>query len=393
MIYKCPGCTGALTYDPEIKKMHCKYCDKFYTVDEDSKVNEADELTEDSFNVFIYSCTACGAELMVNRNEASTFCSYCGQPTVVFNRVSKELKPDYCIPFSVTDEEAMSRIREKLKKGWFIPQEIKELKIDKLKGIYIPFWLHDIKIREKANFKAKRGSGKTEYTVHFFRDAEATYQKITCDGSKKLNDELSQRLEPFEMSGLRKFNPEYMSGFYADRYDIDEQGTRKVALKRAKEFLEEDMLESLENCHSKSVEQENIKYEFMKHSYALLPAWFLTFRYEGRLHTILVNGQTGKIVGNVPVHRNRLMKFAFLLGALLISIFSFIFTKFCHLVNYVGEDERGNIIGIIVAAVLVSICYGLDALKKWGKYQNERDFFTSVNTVSYVKERQDNKWK
>ncbi len=69
-------------------------------------------ITEEIMECTIYSCTACGAELMVNEVETSTFCSYCGQPTIVFDRVTSTKKPQYILPFMVTKEEAVNLIRQ-----------------------------------------------------------------------------------------------------------------------------------------------------------------------------------------------------------------------------------------------------------------------------------------
>lgn len=391
MIYRCPGCGSALTYDPIKQGMHCKYCDKTYSLSELDQEVEKDDVFKGGMDVYVYSCTSCGAELMVNRNEASTFCAYCGQPTVVFNRVSSEAKPDYCIPFSITGEYAVSLIREKLRKGLFVPDEIKNVEVDKLRGIYIPFWLHDIKIREKANISGTKGSGKTRRKVYFYRDAEATYNRITCDGSQKLNDELSQRLEPYEMEGLKRFEPKYLSGFYADRFDVSEEDTRSVALERATGFLEEDILENVGSCSSKKIEEKNVKYEFTRHQYALFPAWFMTFWYQSELYTILVNGQTGKVVGNVPVCKKKLLRFVSLLGPALIFLMSVLCVFYVKFVGSLSDAEGALKMGFTIGVLIVGFL--MNSVAKWLKYQNERKYFMSSNTVSYIKERQDNEWE
>lgn len=390
MIYKCPGCGSALIYDPIEQGMRCKYCDRTYSVSELDQEVEQDEISKDSFDVYVYSCTSCGAELMVNRNEASTFCAYCGQPTVVFNRVSSELQPDYCIPFTITGDQAVSLIRAKFRKGKFVPDEIKNVEVDKLRGIYIPFWLHDVKIREKANLSGTKGSGKNRHKVHFFRDAEASYHKITCDGSNKLNDELSQRLEPYNMAGLKKFEPEFLSGFYADRFDVPEEETRSIAVERATGFLEEDMFDSLGSCDSKKVEEKNVRYEFLQHCYALFPAWFMTFWYQNELYTVLVNGQTGKVIGNVPVCKKKLVGFVSWLTPAMIVLMSIAGIVFVNMLDNFSNPEDG--LKLIFAVVALVIGFMVKAVGSWKKYENERKYFMSKNTVSYVKERQDNQW-
>ena len=62
----------------------------------------------------VLQCSACGAELAMNRVETSSFCPYCGNATVATDRLVDYLKPEYIIPFKVTKEEAEQKIREKL---------------------------------------------------------------------------------------------------------------------------------------------------------------------------------------------------------------------------------------------------------------------------------------
>ncbi len=408
MIYRCPGCGSALVYSPQENGMRCKYCNQVYQMYElvgepeadDVQVNTYEEPREDekmiqenwgnqkSFEVKVYSCTACGAELMVNENEASTFCAYCGQPTVVFSRVSKELQPDYCVPFTLTGEQAVAKIRAKLNKGMFVPDEIKNVKVDKLRGIYVPYWLHDVKIRERANIKAEKGSGKQRHTVYCFRDAEATYHRVTSDASRKLNDELSQRLEPYGMNELKDFKPEFLSGFYADRYDVEEEQTRAIAGLRAKEFIEEDIISTVKYSSPKIIDSD-YRYEILQQEYALLPAWFMTFWYKQQLYTILVNGQTGKVVGNVPISKKKVGAFLGILTPILAFVMGIIMKV---LFPIMMESDDGDGSKFLIMIVVLIGGFFIKEMSNLVKYHRERSYFMSSSTVSYVKERQENEW-
>ena len=146
MIYKCPNCNGALEYNPITDEMECAHCGGGFTMQEMEQgkqkaydyVTEIDasvatcekdmvsesslETDEEEYSFYdskermrfkIYTCTSCGAELAVSDTEVSTYCAYCGQPTIVYSRVSEELKPDYIIPFKITREQAIEQIRKK----------------------------------------------------------------------------------------------------------------------------------------------------------------------------------------------------------------------------------------------------------------------------------------
>ena len=133
---KCPACGAALYFDPLSGLMKCAYCGQDYSTSEVKAENEFD--TDDTIECNVYTCRSCGAEMNVNDNECSTFCAYCGQPTVVFDRVARMKKPQFIIPFSVTKEQAVLFLRQKVSSATYVPDEVKNFSIDKVVGIYIP---------------------------------------------------------------------------------------------------------------------------------------------------------------------------------------------------------------------------------------------------------------
>ncbi len=291
MIVKCNNCGGALTYDISAKKLKCAYCASLFPVEE----VHAEDSDSQNMKCHIVSCTSCGAELAVNNVESATFCIYCGQPAIVFHRVSKMLKPQAIIPFSITKEEAVSLLRKRIKKGAFIPRGIKNFELERVNGIYIPFWVYDIKYSDKQILSGKCGKTRRSY----LRKAEWNFKNVTLDASSKLYDTSSQRLEPFNMKDLVPFHEGYLSGFYADKYDQTASDLEELAFKRCKEIFD-NKLKNTVPASSVYIKESHPKPKVLKCIYALFPAWFLTLRYKGKAYTLLVNGQTGKIVGGLP---------------------------------------------------------------------------------------------
>lgn len=107
MIYKCKNCDAALKYNPKTMMLGCDNCGSMFKTEEIEFCEDSGEVIE----LKIFSCTSCGAELAVNDVEASTFCAYCGQPTIVFKRVDKKVKPAYIIPFLIDKEQAEHSFR------------------------------------------------------------------------------------------------------------------------------------------------------------------------------------------------------------------------------------------------------------------------------------------
>ena len=177
MIFDCPACANALLYNPTLGKMECLSCGNVYDMKNFDDKKETQELKrkpaspdEDMVEYNIYSCTACGAEIAVNGVESSTFCSYCGQPTIVFSRVSASRKPKYIIPFEITKEQAVASIRKRLSEGFFVPKEIQNFEIERVRGIYIPFWLYDIDYSDRQYLSGEVKSGKNTVTKYFFHE-------------------------------------------------------------------------------------------------------------------------------------------------------------------------------------------------------------------------------
>lgn len=429
MIYKCPNCNGALEYDPITDEMQCSHCGGSYTMQEieaasqkqtsfyeqqashnswgsnvssqpwestassqswgsvepTASIKESDDYIEEN-NIYaepemmeckIYTCTSCGAELAVNDMEVSTYCAYCGQPTIVYSRVSQEQKPRYILPFKISREQALGRIRERFGKGFLVPKEIKNFELEKLSGIYVPYFLFDAYYYDNQRVTYSEGAGDKKKTRFVDFEAECEFKKISCDASKKLNDESTQRLEPFMLDDLRDFEPAYLSGFYADRYDLSARQLTNVVVRRCKELFDREMKRQVGHENA-AILKSKPKHEIRNSEYALLPVWFMTFRYKNEPYTMLVNGQTGKVVGAVPCDKTK----AGILFALIATLTSAILGVGGYLLYNAGVNMVVFAFMLVLGLILLLIGIGqisvykknmkLTKLTKTAKFAGER---------------------
>lgn len=445
MICKCPQCDGALEYSPITDQMECPFCGTSYdmtqimamqkTVDHingnvhrpfatesnnanagtygggwesnpfaqrmedpneglhtldqpgeiakevENKIHDVAVDTPEMMEGNIYTCTSCGAELFINGVETATYCAYCGQPTVVFSRVSEELRPERIIPFSIQKEQAVAVIRDKLSHGFFVPKAIRNFEVERVRGIYIPYFLFDA---HYYDYQKLRGTVKYEGSSRnesFIREAECEFRNLTCDASKMLNDETSQRLEPYDLNGLRPFEIGYLSGFYADRYDMNERTLKNVVRVRCKELFDNEMkMDTMaENVRILSSQP---KFELKKAQYVLLPAWFMTFRYKNEPYTILVNGQTAKVVGAVPFAKDKLTAVFVAIAVIATLLFSFLGMILFN--QYVDMDGR-----LLVMAVMGIITVYSTGIASFASVMKNIKLTKAKKTASFVKERQD----
>ena len=445
MILDCPACGAALIYDPESGKMKCESCSNLYETfelqedyirrgeaearheearkknlmqgiaEEDSSDNSiisyssnkepsfnpessfdnpiydhssdnnkeldlGNNSEEDTMECNIYTCSSCGAEIMVNNLEVSTFCAYCGQPTLIFSRIENAKKPKYILPFSVTKERAIALVKEKFDTGFFVPDEIKNLNPERVRGIYVPYWLFDIHYEDKVLLRGTVGSGKNATTYRYYRAATSDFDKIGIDGSKQLNDTISRKLNPYYPGYMKDFSMEYLSGFYADKYDENIDKLKAQAILRAKSTFENEIKRSVAASNVQII-KNSPKFDITAMHYALYPAWFLTFNNNGTPYTLLINGQTEKLVGSVPYDKQKAKNYFFILGFFLtILIWCILFPTLLALRVAVPSAFLS-----IIIMVIMPLKYGIQNLNK---IKHSRQLSALSITNEYVKNRQ-----
>lgn len=365
MICRCPECNGALEYNPSMQNLTCKFCGNFFRPDNVNKESKNDGATgeldskKEVMECKIYTCTSCAGELVVNDIELSTFCPYCGQPTIVFDRVSKEEKPKYIIPFSISKEEAIENIRLKLKYSHMCPKQVKQVNEEQVKGIYVPYYLMNLYYYDKQKIGVENKHGLSRY---FDREAECEFVNVPCDASFALPDELSQGIDPFDLEQLKPFDESYLSGFYADMFNGSEAQMEYAVWKRCEAWFNENMKKSCSLGESDKVfiEESQPKVKILSHEYALMPIYFYTFSYKNSFYTIIVNGQTGKEAGTLPFNIQKLIfcYIAVFLGCCgLISPFAY------YIVVSSPEDSIMFLLCIWVLAIII-LNLGVYLLKK-----------------------------
>ena len=397
MIRSCKNCAGKLIYDVNKNGLYCESCGSVFDVSEygtseDFVDNEIVDSFKDLMDCNIYQCNSCGAEISINDTEASTFCIYCGNPAIVFSRVAKLKKPEIIVPFEVSKERALEIVRKHINTGFFIPKDIKNFKPELLRGIYIPYYVTNVEYDVSAILSAVQSSGKHSHTYYFLRSAFASMPWITTDASTTLSDGSSQRLEPYNLRRAVEFDEDYLVGFYSDMSDVKEKDAISVAKERAKAIVDEELLKSVKGSKKKIVESRETAEVYEKPVTAMLPAWFLTFRYKNKPYTIIVNGQTGKVVGGLPWNKPlfvgvlaaAIILFSVACVALLNVMLPAIFSSSGHHRSS-GSNNNGNFIVLIVAGAVYSIIAGVNYIKKTMKSISR----TSASTLNqFVGKRQ-----
>lgn len=328
MSYKCPACGSPLTYDPS-GKLTCAACGNEFEVDAVKKFSEAEENSGEGFNwgdyksgfeneneklenTRVYVCKSCGAAIETDGTTAATHCPYCDNEVIINEQLTGSIKPNAVIPFSVDKKSAIEAVKNHFKGKKLLPNDFKsEHKLGKIQGVYVPFWLFDSGIDGNINFNAENvhhySDSKYNYTEtkHYLvaLDGAMRFEKIPVDGSEKMDNDLMDAIEPFDYSGLKGFDPAFLSGFMADRFDEDPD----ESLPRASNRMQTSAVDVFSGCTSEfqsaSVKSSNLKLVDPSVKYVLLPVYLLNLTYKGKNYRFAVNGQTGKVAGELPISK------------------------------------------------------------------------------------------
>ena len=381
----CKNCSHALVFDPRTQLLTCSSCGSTFEPEEiesqakeyreDLKAEAASEVygaadDKSLMDCYVYTCSECGGEIIVNGTEASTQCVYCGNPNVVFSRISKQKRPEFIMPFSISKEQAIVLAQKAVKKGIFVPKEIKNFSVDCCRGIYLPYWIVKAKYADAVVIKGQVKKGKNSVTKYFGRAGRLDFDSLPIDASRALCDESSAKLEPFNFHKLKPFDDDYLAGFYSNVSDVTYSDVRGAALLRAQEYFNEEALADVKgasatqvvsSCPSIKVDPDMV--------YAMLPAWFITFNYKGKHNTILINGDSGKVVCGLPWRK--VLFFCLLIGVgIAVSVVAYFIFKgtlpffFSGRRSSSSSKSEGRIIALLVAGIVALFSTGIRKLIK-----------------------------
>lgn len=346
--YKCPSCGGAMEFDSASQKMKCPYCDTVISIDEYEKMmsQNSSETAEDTTGwteeerngMVVYTCESCGGEITADQNTGATICPFCGNRVLIKGQFDDSLKPDCIIPFKLDKKAAKEAYHKHINSKSFVPSVFKdENHIDEIVGVYVPFWIYDMTGQGNNSYNAEMTriwiSGDREFTEHNFylveRSGEAEFQHIPEDGSRKMADDLMESLEPYDFSETVPFKAAYLAGYVADRYDVEAKECRERAEIRVKNSIKAALRDTVSGYDIVTPGHENTDIANVRYKYALYPVWILNTTWQDKKYVFAMNGQSGKMVGDLPLDKKAFWKYIFTRG-IPIAIIAYVILMFLH---------------------------------------------------------------
>lgn len=343
--YQCPACTGPLHFDSGSGRLQCDYCGSSFSVEEVEAMfagkNEqaeaaqaeaaAEQMPEeaarwdmesaggewgaDAANMRAYSCPSCGAELICDATTAATACPYCGNPTIIPGQFGNTKKPDLIIPFKMDKDAAVAALKRHYAGKPLLPKAFASANhIEDIKGVYVPFWLFDAQVEADMTFNATRTMVQNTprevitATDHFLvrRRGTMDFRGIPVDASTKMPDAHMDAIEPYDYNDLKPFSLSYLPGFLADKYDVSKEESQERANSRCASSAEQAIQNTVAGYATCVPVNKSFQVRARGVKYALLPVWMLSTQWNGQNYLFAMNGQTGKLIGDLPIDKKKM---------------------------------------------------------------------------------------
>ena len=369
--YQCPCCGAPLAYGAGSGKLECAACGNSYELDALEAMNESQETGSIQFDMpaetfdeseaaqmRAYICLGCGAELMTEETTTATECPYCGSPTVLPERIEGAVKPELVIPFTVTKEQAQAQIENYFKGKKLLPNVFlnSRNRIAEMRKLYVPYWLFDcraggsIVYNAEKKYTRREGEWEVTYTEHYFvaRAGMMDFEAIPVDGSVKLDNKITESLEPYDLSAAVPFVPAVLAGAMADHADVDSTDCEERARQRVENSMEQALRSTVSGYTSVIPRNRSFHTEEGRVTPVLMPVWLITTEKDGTTYTFAINGQTGKLTCDVPADTKK----SWLYGG---GVFALVFALVCAAFYFMGSFENGTLVGAAVVALFAAV--------------------------------------
>ncbi len=323
----CGNCGAELKFKPGSDQVRCEYCGYEAFIQPDKSSFEELELSHylkvtgehaHTDAIELLNCKNCGANQHVEEHYKSLSCVYCGEPLIREDALQEAwIRPGAVLPFQIDIEQSRASFRRWVKKLWFAPGKLKRAALDPeaVHGLYLPYWTFDAQMQ--ADYTGQRGDYYYETQRYRTKDGMRTRQvrktrwrpasgrvsgfvdDIQVMASSRRLGVIPQAITRWDLSDLKPFHSDYLSGFVTEKYTVSLKEGHQRAFQQAKEiarsWIRRDIGGDTQRIHQMDI---RLAEETFKH--ILLPIYLSSYRYKGKEYRFYINGQSGQIQGSRP---------------------------------------------------------------------------------------------
>lgn len=316
--FKCKNCGGEAVFDPTTQKMHCLYCGSYFDIDDKTIVIERD--LDDLLNngnlwesAEVYQCKSCGAKEILDKNEISMKCPFCGTSNIVKTEELPGLKPQGINPFKINRQQAVNIATIWAKKKLYAPRDFKRsLKLDKIHGIYNPVFTFDAKTENSYNgvlgkyvtrYRYVNGKQQSYTETRYFNirgSQDVNFDDLLVQASTTIPENVIKLIEPFPTKQAIDYKTDYLRGYFATSYNRTGKECWNECKQIMNNVIERQILKNY-NYDIKLRLEINTIFSKEQYKYVLVPIYVGHYKYRKKLYNFYINGDSGKIAGKTPV--------------------------------------------------------------------------------------------
>ncbi len=327
--FPCDTCGSDLRFDPGDHRLVCDHCGNIEPIEgtqhtaggiKELDFRDAVEnrlAAEEMEETRVITCPNCGASTEFDADTHAAECPFCATPVVTDTGTHRHIKPRGLLPFGLDEGSARKALTDWLGSLWFAPNGLTEYarKGRKMNGIYVPYWTFDADT--KSRYRGQRGTHYYE-TKTVVRDGKRKnvrvrktrwrgvsgrvarfFDDVLVLASRSLPKKYTDGLEPWDLSALEPYKPEYLAGFRAEGYQVE----LTDGFTEARAYMDRMILRDVKydiGGDDQRVSDVDTAISDVTFKHILLPVWLAAYKYRGRTYRFVVNGRTGRVQGERP---------------------------------------------------------------------------------------------
>ena len=350
--FPCDNCGADFRFDPGQGQLVCDHCGHTAPMDAAGPATvapiaeldyraalRADLPDAEIEETRVSKCPNCAAQVEFDADIHATECPFCATPVVTDTGAHRHIKPRGVLPFALSETEARKAMTDWLGRLWFAPNGLQDYarKGRAMQGIYVPYWTFDADTR--SSYSGERGTVYYE-TQTVMRDgkrqqirvAKVRWQRtrgkvarffddVLVLASKSLPKRFTDALEPWDLSAMEPYAPEFLAGFRAEGYAVELEDGFEEARAHMDRIIARDIKFDIGGDRQR-IHAVDTKLGKITFKHVLLPVWLAAYKYRGETYRFVVNGRTGRVQGERPWSTGKIA-LAVLIGLLVAGAIGF----------------------------------------------------------------------
>lgn len=325
--FHCPRCGASTAYDPGAASVTCGSCGtpQYFQAEVVGRAAAATEFTVEVLDREARGwgrerrelhCDACGADLSLAPNDLSATCAFCGSTRVVARAATQDgLRPRFLIPFKIQLDACTRLAHEWLGRGWMHPAGLAAAAGSaQFKGLYLPYWTFGARVNadwraevgrevQRRYFDAESASWRTKTEIEWrWQDGRVVVPVADHlePGTTKVSATLLGRVSAFDLNALTAYDSAFLAGWQAQAYDRPLAAAWENARAHMREAARQACQAAIPSPHVRNLAVA-AAFDEEVWRYILAPVYVAPYRFDGKLFQLMINGQTGAVVGQKPV--------------------------------------------------------------------------------------------